>query len=221
MLLCTYISTCFTALECPQNSHYEQCGTACPATCVNPGSPSKCNMPCTESCICDPGYVLYNKKCVPSLQCGCWENDRHYPVGSEFWKDDTCSTKCRCPSPGSSLVCKPDSCPNNQYCSVTNGIPDCVYYTYGVCRVHNDPHYETFDKQTHHFMGLCTYTLSKLCTNSSSLPYFNVEAKNVHRGDPSVSYVQRVLVEVYGYRIQILHNEKSRILVRHLYLYYI
>ncbi|KAM3910354.1 IgGFc-binding protein-like, partial [Leptodactylus fuscus] len=201
------------SIKCPPNSHFEQCGTACPATCKNPGSPSNCNLPCTESCICDPGYVLYNNKCVPSLQCGCWENDRHHPVGSEFWKDDTCSTKCKCLSPGSSLVCNNDTCPSNQYCSVTNGVPNCVYYSYGACRVHNDPHYETFDKQTHHFMGLCTYTLTKLCTNSSTLPYFNVEAKNVHRGNPSVSYVQRVLIDVYGYRIQIINNEKSRILV--------
>ncbi|KAM4043769.1 IgGFc-binding protein-like [Anomaloglossus baeobatrachus] len=202
----------FCPLKCPQNSHFEPCGTACPATCVNPVSPSNCNLPCTESCICDPGFVLHNKECVPSLQCGCWENDKHYPVGSEFWTDDTCTTKCRCPSSGGGLVCKSDSCSSDQYCSVTNGIPGCVYYSYGICRVHNDPHYETFDKQTHHFMGLCTYTLSKLCTNSS-LPYFNVEAKNVHRGNPSVSYVQRVIVDVYGYRIQIVNKEKSRILV--------
>ncbi|KAM4771095.1 IgGFc-binding protein-like [Rhinophrynus dorsalis] len=203
----------FCPLQCPPNSHYELCGTACPATCVNPGSPSNCNLPCTEGCVCDPGYVLYNNKCVPSLQCGCWEGDKYYPVGSEFWTDGTCSTKCRCPSTGSSLVCNSASCSSDQYCGTTNGVSDCFYYKYGICRVHNDPHYDTFDRLVHHFMGLCTYTVAKLCTNSSSLPYFNIEAKNEHRGNPSVTYVQRVLVEVYGYKIHIVRKEKARVLV--------
>ncbi|KAM8953099.1 IgGFc-binding protein-like [Pelodytes ibericus] len=208
----------FCPLECPVNSHYEPCGTACPATCVNPGSPSSCSLPCAEGCVCDPGYVLYDKKCVPSLQCGCWDEDKYYPVGSEFWTDDTCSKKCRCPSAGSSLVCNSESCPSNQYCKVTNGQASCQYYVYGICRIHNDPHYDTFDRQNHDFMGLCTYTLAKLCDNSSSLPYFNIEAKNEHRGDPSVTYVQQVLVEVYGYRVHILKNEPARVLVNHVWV---
>lgn len=62
-------------------------------------------------------------------------------------------------------------------------------------------------------MGTCTYTLAKVCSNETGLPYFNVEAKNEHRGNPSVSYVQRVLVEVYGLRIEILKGDKNKVLV--------
>ncbi|MEE6501524.1 hypothetical protein FKM82_004226 [Ascaphus truei] len=207
----------FCPLHCASNSHYEQCGSACPATCVSPGSPSTCSLPCAEGCVCDPGYVLYDKKCVPRHQCGCWKDDKHYPVGSEFWTDDTCSSKCTCPSAGGSLVCNSASCPSNQYCGISNGVPGCYYYIYGTCRVHNDPHYDTFDRQIHHFMGLCTYTLAKLCANSSSLQYFNIEAKNEHRGHPSVSYVQRVFVEVYGYKVQIVRNEPARVLVNQIW----
>ncbi|XP_063297781.1 uncharacterized protein LOC134586215 [Pelobates fuscus] len=203
----------FCPPTCPSNSHYEQCGTACPATCVNPGSSSNCNLPCAEGCFCDPGYVLYDKKCVPSDQCGCWDGDKYYPVGTEFWSDDTCSSKCTCPSPGSGLVCKSESCPSNQYCGITNGVPGCYFYVFGICRVHNDPHYDTFDRQNHNFMGLCTYTLAKLCSNSSSLPYFNVEAKNAHRGDPSVSFVEKVFIEVYDQKVQIWRHEQNRVLV--------
>uniref|UniRef100_A0A8C5QJV0 Uncharacterized protein n=1 Tax=Leptobrachium leishanense TaxID=445787 RepID=A0A8C5QJV0_9ANUR len=203
----------FCPLQCPANSHYEQCGTACPATCVNPSSPSSCNLPCTEGCVCDEGYVLYDKKCVPSDQCGCWDGDKYYPVGSEFWSDDTCSSKCICPSEGRGLNCTEASCPSNQYCGINSGVPGCYPFVFGICRVHNDPHYDTFDRQNHNFMGLCTYTLAKLCGNSSSLPYFNVEAKNVHRGDPSVSFVEKVLIEVYGQKVQMVTNEQDRVLV--------
>ncbi|XP_025067503.1 IgGFc-binding protein-like, partial [Alligator sinensis] len=203
----------FCPIQCPANSHYEPCTTACPQTCARPTAPSTCSLPCVEGCVCDSGYLLYNDRCVPSGQCGCWHEDRHYPIGSEFWTDDTCSKKCRCPAAGSKLTCAVASCPPAHYCGLQNGVPGCYRYTYGVCRVHNDPHYNTFDKVTHHFMGTCTYTLAKVCGNDSALPVFNVEAKNEHRGNPWVSYVQRVRVEVYGLRIDIVRNHRNRVLV--------
>ncbi|XP_041099861.1 zonadhesin-like, partial [Polyodon spathula] len=203
----------FCSIPCGPNSHYEPCSTACPASCVNPNAPSTCNLPCVEGCACDSGYLLHNDRCVSSMQCGCWLDGKHYPVGSEFWTDDTCSTKCTCPSRGGKLTCSATSCPKDYYCGISNGVPGCYPHTYGICRVHNDPHYNTFDKATHHFMGTCTYTLAKLCTNSSSLPYFNVEAKNENRGHPSISYVQQVHIDVYNHRISIVRGNISRVLV--------
>ncbi|XP_078420742.1 IgGFc-binding protein-like [Cetorhinus maximus] len=203
----------FCPLKCAVNSHYEQCGSACPATCVNPNAPSSCSQPCVEGCVCDSGYVFYNDRCVPRSQCGCWSGDKHYPVGSEFWTDDTCSTKCQCPSAGSKLVCRSSTCGTDSFCGVANGVPGCYPHAYGICRVHNDPHYNTFDKATHHFMGTCTYTIAKLCANSSSLPYFNIEAKNENRGNAKVSYVQRVGVSVHGHSVWIVRGESHRVLV--------
>ncbi|NXS87316.1 ZAN protein, partial [Erpornis zantholeuca] len=191
----------FCPLACPANSHYEPCAAACPATCVDPTAPYNCSLPCVEGCVCDSGYLLYNDRCVPSQQCGCWHNGQHYPVGSEFWTDDTCSSKCTCPARGSKVQCFNASCPEGLYCGVQNGKPVCLEHSYGICHVHGDPHYKTFDKVTHNFMGNCTYTLAKVCSNTTSLPYFNVEAKNEHRGNTRVSYVREVMVEVYGQRI--------------------
>ncbi|XP_040423240.1 IgGFc-binding protein-like [Cygnus olor] len=202
----------FCPLACPANSHYEPCAAACPATCVDPLAPYTCSLPCVEGCVCDSGYLLYNDRCVPSQQCGCWHNGQHYPVGSEFWTDNTCSTKCTCPARGGKVQCSSASCPAGQYCGVQNGKPECLEHSYGICHVHGDPHYVTFDKVTHDFMGNCTYTLAKVCSNSS-VPYFNVEAKNEHRGNPHVSYVREVLVEVYGERIAIVKQERSQVLV--------
>ncbi|KAM9231053.1 IgGFc-binding protein-like [Leptosomus discolor] len=203
----------FCPIACPANSHYEPCAAACPATCFDPMAPATCSLPCVEGCVCDSGYLLYNNRCVPSQQCGCWHNGQHYPVGSEFWTDNTCSSKCTCPARGSKVQCSSASCPAGQYCGVQDGKPVCLEQSYGICHVHSDPHYNTFDKVTHNFMGNCTYTLAKVCSNTTSLPYFNVEAKNEHRGNTRVSYVREVLVEVYGERIAIVKKEKSQVLV--------
>ncbi|KAK0680827.1 FCGBP protein, partial [Pygoscelis papua] len=203
----------FCPLACPANSHYEPCAAACPATCVDPTAPYSCSLPCVEGCVCDSGYLLYNDRCVPSQQCGCWHNGQHYPVGSEFWTDNTCSSKCTCPTRGSKVQCSSASCPTGQYCGVQDGKPECLKQSYGICHIHGDPHYNTFDKVMHNFMGNCTYTLAKVCSNTTSLPYFNVEAKNEHRGSTRVSYVREVLVEVYGERIAIVKKKKSQVLV--------
>ncbi|NWZ78560.1 ZAN protein, partial [Poecile atricapillus] len=203
----------FCPITCPANSHYEPCAAACPATCVDPMAPHNCSLPCVEGCVCDSGYLLYNDRCVPSQQCGCWHNGQHYPVGSEFWTDDTCSSKCTCPARGSKVQCFNASCPAGQYCGVQDGKPVCLEHSYGICHVHGDPHYKTFDRVTHNFMGNCTYTLAKVCSNTTSLPYFNVEAKNEHRGNTRVSYVREVMVEVYGQRIVILKKQESHVLV--------
>lgn len=204
----------FAAVSCAPNSHYESCSSACPATCVDPTAPASCRLPCVEACACDSGFLLHSGLCVASHQCGCWHQGKHYPVGSEVWTDDTCSSKCTCPSRGGRLECSRASCPKGHFCGVQNGVPGCYPYVEGVCLVHNDPHYNTFDKATLHFMGACTYTLAKACGDTAGLPSFNIEAKNEHRhGNPSVSYVQRVLVEVYGQRVEILRNERARVLV--------
>ncbi|TNN41392.1 Zonadhesin [Liparis tanakae] len=69
----------------------------------------------------------------------------------------------------------------------------------GICSVSGDPHYTTFDKRTHHYMGACSYTLSKPCNVSSGLPYFTVETQNEHRGsNKKISYVRAVVVNVHG-----------------------
>ncbi|XP_010292294.1 PREDICTED: zonadhesin-like, partial [Phaethon lepturus] len=82
----------FCPLACSASSHYEPCAAACPATCVDPIAPYNCSLPCVEG-VAASGYLLYNDRCVPSQQCGCWHNGQHHPVGSEFWTDNTCSSK--------------------------------------------------------------------------------------------------------------------------------
>ncbi|NWS87254.1 ZAN protein, partial [Toxostoma redivivum] len=80
------------------------------------------------------------------------------------------------------------------------------------CSASGDPHYNTFDHKVHNFMGNCTYTLSKVCTVSESLPYFDVSTTNEHRGaNTKVSYVKSVHVEVYDNQISLLKNKKVNV----------
>lgn len=80
------------------------------------------------------------------------------------------------------------------------------------CSASGDPHYITFDHRVHHFMGNCTYTLSKVCNVSERLPYFDVSTTNEHRGaNTKVSYVKSVQVEIYGNHISLLKNKKVNV----------
>ncbi|XP_013921456.1 PREDICTED: zonadhesin-like, partial [Thamnophis sirtalis] len=82
-----------------------------------------------------------------------------------------------------------------------------------ICTASGDPHYTTFDGQVHHFMGNCTYTLAKACSNSTrGLEAFDVSTTNEHRGsNRAVSYVHSVHVAVHGSQVSLLKNRKVNV----------
>ncbi|XP_078667426.1 zonadhesin-like [Branchiostoma floridae x Branchiostoma belcheri] len=81
-------------LDCPANSTYSPCTTACPATCVNPNAPDQCNLPCVEGCGCDAGYVMSGLDCVPETDCGCASNNGYYYTVGAVWVYD--GEECVC-----------------------------------------------------------------------------------------------------------------------------
>ncbi|XP_061566690.1 zonadhesin, like [Cololabis saira] len=189
----------FCPLACPPNSSYSLCVSACPETCLGVVGPPGCEDVCVEGCACDPGFILSDDKCVALKDCGCVDTSGSYhPVGDD-WYLEGCGQKCECLG-GGVIRCHNTSCnPTTESCQLQDGQYECVSLGTGICSVSGDPHYNTFDKRTHNYMGSCSYTLTELCNSSSGLPDFSVTTQNEHRGsNKKVSYVRAVMVSVNG-----------------------
>ncbi|KAM9314092.1 zonadhesin, like [Pholidichthys leucotaenia] len=188
----------FCPLDCPANSSYSLCVSSCPETCLGPVGPPGCEDVCVEGCECDPGFVLSNDKCVSLKDCGCVDmSGAYHPVG-DAWYVEGCEQKCECHS-GGLIQCHNTSCKPTESCQLQDGDYECLPLGSGICSVSGDPHYTTFDKRTHHYMGACSYTLTKPCNLSSGLPDFSIHTQNEHRGsNRKVSYVREVVIDVSG-----------------------
>ncbi|XP_034146574.1 zonadhesin, like isoform X2 [Esox lucius] len=207
----TWRNNTFCPLKCPPGSHYNSCGSACPSTCSNLSSNSTCNQPCVEGCVCDTGLILSGDKCVPPNQCGCTDKDNNYrPVGHN-WYLEGCKEKCVCLG-GGVIQCHNTSCSITEECGLQGGELGCYPLERGICTVQGDPHYTSFDKRVHHFMGSCSYTLTKPCNETSGMPYFTVDTQNEHRGaNKVVSYVRAVVVKVYGITVILGKGRKIQV----------
>uniref|UniRef100_A0A8C4YFY3 VWFD domain-containing protein n=1 Tax=Gopherus evgoodei TaxID=1825980 RepID=A0A8C4YFY3_9SAUR len=200
-------------LPCPENSHYEACGNACPASCSDRTAPSSCREPCVETCQCDNGYVLSAGQCVPVGSCGCDYNGRYYKPSEEFWADENCRSRCRCDPSLGMVVCQETSCKASERCAVINGVRDCHAISYSTCMASGDPHYTTFDGKKYDFMGTCIYQLAGVCSKDPTLTPFNIKVENNNRGSKAVSYTKTVTLEVYGRNITVSQQYPRKIKV--------
>ncbi|XP_026150201.1 uncharacterized protein LOC113122825 [Mastacembelus armatus] len=199
--------------KCPANSHYELCGSSCPATCSDPTAPSKCKRPCVETCTCNAGFLLSGNQCVPDTQCGCTHEGRYVPAGESFWADQGCQRWCKCVADSRRVECQDKTCGAGQQCQVVEGIRKCKAVSHSTCQATGDPHYKTFDKQKFDFQGTCVYQLVALCSKNKELVPFEVLVQNDHRGSKVVSYTKLVEIKVYSLSIVITKTYKGRILV--------
>ncbi|XP_026150193.1 uncharacterized protein LOC113122824 [Mastacembelus armatus] len=199
--------------KCPANSHYELCGSSCPATCSDPTAPSKCKRPCVETCTCNAGFLLSGNQCVPDTQCGCTHEGRYVPAGESFWADQGCQRWCKCVAGSRRVECQDKTCGAGQQCQVVEGIRKCKAASHSTCQATGDPHYKTFDKQKFDFQGTCVYQLVALCSKNKELVPFEVLVQNDHRGSKVVSYTKLVEIKVYSLSIVITKTYKGRILV--------
>ncbi|XP_066275734.1 serine protease inhibitor swm-1-like [Branchiostoma lanceolatum] len=56
------------AKQCAANSHWSDCGSACPQTC-EANQLFGCGAVCVPSCVCDDGFVSHYGACISPDQC--------------------------------------------------------------------------------------------------------------------------------------------------------
>ncbi|ESN92723.1 hypothetical protein HELRODRAFT_189589 [Helobdella robusta] len=164
----------------------------CPATCDNPTHPSTCIQPDAKYvCACQPGFLLFNGRCVPPTDCGCVYTDGRFFKKGDSWISQDCKLKLTCSAPNiytSGVFSCPAgracvsgaclACTNSQLCG-TNG--DCIETstTKGyVCKckpgfmgdtcnfslskaTYSRTHCTTFDKATFDFKGIGNFLFAK------------------------------------------------------------
>ncbi|XP_077312501.1 IgGFc-binding protein-like [Lithobates pipiens] len=198
---------------CPENSRYEYCGGACPASCFDRNAPDRCTDPCVETCQCNEGYILSGGNCIDVKTCGCLHNGVYYQANQEFWSDDKCKVSCKCDPNLGMVICEEATCQSNERCMLRNGIRNCYPLSYSTCISTGDPHYTTFDGKKYNFMGTCIYQLTGLCVPDPNLTPFNVKIQNDKRGGKAVSYTKSLTLEVYNHTITLTRDYPKRVLV--------
>ncbi|GIX68945.1 zonadhesin [Caerostris extrusa] len=81
---------------CGENEEFKECGTACPATCVNRNKKILCQEKCIRGCFCRDGFVRDpSGKCCPPEQCPvvCKANEEFKECGPP------CPANCTHPVP--------------------------------------------------------------------------------------------------------------------------
>lgn len=122
-------------MPCPENSHFEECASACPLTCTNLNEDERCPFPCTEGCQCEEGYALRDGQCVLRSDCGCVYMGRQLATNETFWTDWECQERCFCNGTDNSVYCQFAPCDSEEYCQEDEGLFFCQPRTEAVCVV--------------------------------------------------------------------------------------
>nr|XP_033818516.1 IgGFc-binding protein-like [Geotrypetes seraphini] len=191
------------SLPCPENSHYESCGNACPATCSDREAPSKCEKPCVETCQCNDGYIVSGSQCVSEENCGCTYGGVYYLPNEEFWSDANCHVRCKCNSSTGMVVCYSASCKTSERCAVVHGVRSCYSISYSTCIAYGYHHYITFDGVKYDYQGGCNYLFAGTNSQDPSLTPFRVTVQNDYQMNRAVTFTKAVTLELYNQTITI------------------
>ncbi|KAK2876066.1 hypothetical protein Q8A67_020162 [Cirrhinus molitorella] len=194
---------------CPANTHFELCGTSCPASCPSLSFPFQCTLPCQGGCQCNDGLLLDGDRCVPPTGCGCRYNGRYRQPGEQFWHGEECQSLCVCDGITGNVRCTPSSCGEQESCRVVGGEYGCHPRPHGNCYASGDPHYISFDGTYFDFQGTCRYVLAKVCDDTRGLPHFQVDARNEGLHGWPVSITVDVFVNVSGHLVHMSQDMNS------------
>ncbi|XP_061677224.1 IgGFc-binding protein [Syngnathoides biaculeatus] len=198
-------------LACPVNSHYEECGSSCQATCGDPEPRRNCSLPCVELCQCNRGYLLSDGKCVLPSMCGCVQNGSYYLPAKTFWKGEQCQEKCLCQPQSKTVMCAQSRCQVGEVCKVINGVLGCHAGGPGLCVAQGEPHVTTFDGRIFEVHGNCSYLLTSHCPAWGELQDFSVEVQSTVKKPGKI--FRHVEMSVTGYSIQMSYMWPSKVMV--------
>ncbi|KAG8445086.1 hypothetical protein GDO86_010015 [Hymenochirus boettgeri] len=200
----------FCPISCPGGSQYKTCGSGCPAACHNATSQIACNTFPVEGCFCNKGYVVSGDRCVEESECGCMDSkNNYYQLGESWFTNENCSHRCTC-GQNNAIVCTEWNCGTQEKCQIKDGVLGCQPSGKSSCHVFGDPHFFTFDKVMHSFMGTCTYTLIKVCNSQNVIPV-TINVKNENRGQFAATYIKEVYLDIYGISITLQKARRSLI----------
>ncbi|KAM3931812.1 zonadhesin-like [Leptodactylus fuscus] len=200
-------SDTFCPISCPARSYYKSCGNSCPTTCSSVEEAS-CMAKSVEGCFCNDSYVLSGDRCVPQSECGCTdENNNYYQLGESWFTHENCTQRCTCNN-NNSITCETWQCGEREKCQRQDGLLGCHSSGVAACRVFGDPHFYTFDKVMHSFMGTCTYVLVDVCDKSNVIPV-TIKGKTEDRGQKAATYLKEVYIDIYNLRITLQKDRRT------------
>ncbi|KAM9427209.1 uncharacterized protein ACWYII_018907 [Salvelinus alpinus] len=165
-----------------QNSHYISCISACQPTCKHLHGPPDCSAdePCVQGCVCDDGFVLKQRVCVPIQQCGCVGSNGNSHNFKENWYTEHCHQKCECDEGDGvgEIDCDDENgCDEDTVCFQNEaGQYFCKSTDFSECSINGEPEYRTFDNMKHDFEGRNSYILVQTTGLSKNQPDVYIEA---------------------------------------------
>ncbi|XP_039109837.1 SCO-spondin-like [Hyaena hyaena] len=150
---------------------------ACLLTCDSPRANHSCPPDSTGSCVCPPGTVLLNERCVPPELCPCRHGGQWYPPNATIQED--CNI---CVCQGRQWHC------TSRQCS-------------GWCQASGAPHYVTFDGLSFTFPGACEYLLVREASGQ-----FTVSAQNLPCGASGLTCTKALTVQLQSTVVHMLRG---------------
>ncbi|XP_008064182.1 SCO-spondin [Carlito syrichta] len=160
---------------CPRELIYAP--GACLLTCDSPSADHSCPKGSSDGCVCPPGTVLLDDRCVPPNLCPCRHSGQWYPPNATIQED--CNT---CVCQGRRWHC------TGQQCS-------------GRCQASGAPHYVTFDGLALTFPGACEYLLVREASGR-----FTVSARNLPCGASGLTCTKALTVRLESTVVHMLRG---------------
>nr|7WN4_F Chain F, von Willebrand factor [Homo sapiens]7WN4_H Chain H, von Willebrand factor [Homo sapiens]7WPP_F Chain F, von Willebrand factor [Homo sapiens]7WPP_H Chain H, von Willebrand factor [Homo sapiens]7WPQ_C Chain C, von Willebrand factor [Homo sapiens]7WPQ_D Chain D, von Willebrand factor [Homo sapiens]7WPQ_F Chain F, von Willebrand factor [Homo sapiens]7WPQ_H Chain H, von Willebrand factor [Homo sapiens]7WPR_C Chain C, von Willebrand factor [Homo sapiens]7WPR_D Chain D, von Willebrand len=167
-------------LVCPADNLRAE-GLECTKTCQN--YDLECmSMGCVSGCLCPPGMVRHENRCVALERCPCFHQGKEYAPG------ETVKIGCN------TCVCQ------DRKWNCTDHVCDATCSTIGMA------HYLTFDGLKYLFPGECQYVLVQdYCGSNPGT--FRILVGNKGCSHPSVKCKKRVTILVEGGEIELFDGE--------------